>query len=93
MMASVIGISIFFMLCGAPMLWNTLRQLLMKYSFTLLQDAQESGIGAVFNYEYYIVNFVVTINNSVNFYMYLLSGSTWRKGFVKYIFSSICRRK
>ena len=93
MMASTLGISIFFTVCGAPMLWNTLRQLLMRYSFKLLQEAQESGIGAVFNYEYYIVNYVITINNSVNFYMYLLSGSTWRKGFIKYVLSSIRKRK
>ena len=93
MMASVIGISILFMVCRAPMLWNTQRQLLMTYSFTLLQNAQESSIRAVFNYEYYIVNFVVTINNSVNFNMYILSGSTWRKGFAKYVVSSICKRK
>ena len=92
-MASVIGISLFFMVCVIPMLWNTLRQLLMKYSFTLLRNAQESGSGAVFNYEHYIVNFVITINNSVNFYLYLLSGSTWRKGFVKYVASIILKKK
>ena len=92
MIASTIGISIFFMVCGAPVLWNTLRQLFMRYSYTLLQNAKESGVGAVFNYEYYIVNFVLTINNSVNFFLYLMSGSTWRDGFIKYVISTIRRR-
>ena len=84
MMASVTGISVFFMICGVPMVWNSLRQLLMSYTFAVLQNTQSSGTGVVFNYEYYIVNFMLTLNNCVNFYMYLFSGSTWRKGFFEY---------
>ena len=84
-MASVIGVSVLFMVCGTPMLWNQLRQLTMKYSYSVMQDTQESGSGAVFNYEWYIVNFVLTFNNCINFYVYLLSGSTWRRDFCSFV--------
>ena len=89
-MASVVGISLLFMVCGVPILWNKFRQLLMKYSYHVVQMTQKSGTGTIFNYEYYIVNFVLTFNNCVNFYVYMLCGSTWRKGFVKYIKGKLC---
>ena len=89
-MASVISISFFFMVCGVPMLWNSLRQLLMSYNLGDLQSTQYGGAGVVFNYEFYIVNFVLSLNNCVNFFVYLLSGSSWRKLFFGHIKNRLC---
>ena len=89
---SVIGISLVFMVCGTPMLWNKMRQLAMSYSYQLLLDAQESGAGEIYNYEYYIVNFVLSFNNCINFIVYLMTGSTWRKQFLQFIRDTLSRR-
>ena len=85
LLGSVIGISLIFMVCGTPMLWNKMRQLAMNYSYQLLLDAQQSGAGEIYNYEYYIVNFAISFNNCINFIVYLMTGSTWRKKFFKFI--------
>ena len=90
-MASVISISVFFMVCGVPMLWNSLRQLQMNYNLGDLQSTHSGGAGVVFNYEFYIVNFVLSLNNCVNFFVYLLSGSTWRQLFFAYIKDRLCK--
>ena len=78
---SVVGVSVSFICLCSPFVWNVLRQLSMKYNSKVVNDARRSGSGEVFNYEYHIVVFILSINNCINFYIYLLSSSTWRKIF------------
>ena len=68
-----------FLCCCTPMLWNSMRQLLMKYD---VNASKSAGARVVYNFEYYIVNFVLAFNNCINFYVYMMSGSSWRRAFI-----------
>ena len=85
---TVLGISVSFVCLCAPLLWNVLRQLLMNYNSGMVLQARGSGEGNLFNYEYHIVVFVLCINNCLNFYIYMLSGATWRKKFIELIIAN-----
>ena len=85
MIVLVVCISASFICLCAPFVWNVLRQLSMKYDDGVLLQARSSGAGEFFNYEYHIVVFVLSINNCINLYIYLLSGSTWRREFRKLV--------
>ena len=81
MVISVVAISVSFICFSAPLVWNVLRQLFYLNNVNAIIQARESGAGALFNYEHHLVIFVLSINNCINFYVYLISGSTWRKIF------------
>ena len=81
----VFGISVSFICLSAPFVWNVLRQLSMNYSSRIILQAKDSGAGVIFNYEYHIVVFILSINNCVNFYIYVLCGKSWRKKFKRFL--------
>ena len=62
----------------------------MKYDAEMVTEARDSGAGALFNYERHIALFVLSVNNCINFYIYLMSGSTWRAIFVSYLREMCC---
>ena len=93
LLISVVSISVSFLCLSSPFVWNTFRQLTMNYNPKLVTEARNSAMGALFNYEHHIVLFILSINNCINFYIYLLSGSTWRTIFLDYLRSVFCRCK
>ena len=92
LIVSVIRISVIFICFCSPFVWNVFRQLFMTYNSKVVDEARELGLGAFFNFEYHIVVFVLSANNCVNFFVYLISGATWRKIFVSYLQKLLCRR-
>ena len=92
MIISVIRISVIFICLCSPFVWNVFRQLFMTYNSKAVNEARHSGLGAFFNYEYHIVVFVLSANNCVNFFIYLINGATWRKIFLSFLQKLICRR-
>ena len=85
LITSVVGISASFVILCSPYVWNVFRQLFMNYNVRVMLQARDSGAGEFFNYEYHIAIFILSLNNSVNFFVYILSGTTWRKLFIKSI--------
>ena len=62
----------------------------MQYDVNALLSAQKTGAGVLYNYEYHIVNYVLAFNNCINFYLYFISGSSWRRAFIVYVKEKMC---
>ena len=90
LITSVVGISAAFIMFCSPYVWNVFRQLFMNYNVDVMLRARDSGAGEFFNFEYHIVIFILSMNNCTNFFIYLLSGPTWRKEFMQSIKANLC---
>ena len=80
---TLLTVSTLFLVLSTPHVWNSLRQLYSKYRFSDLREGLERGTGAFFNMESYWASFILYINNSINFYVYILVGNTLREEFMK----------
>ena len=92
MVVTVFAISASCICFSVPFVWNVVRQLVVKYNSKMILEARGSGAGSFFNYEYHIAVFLLSINNCINLYIYLLSGATWRKKFIAWIISILRNR-
>ena len=80
---TLLFVSSAFLTLSAHHVWNSLRQLYSVYNFKNIHQGLVHGTGPFFNMESFVASFVLYINNTINFYIYILSGKTLREEFFR----------